>query len=144
MANMLLAEPPANLGLLFRPWLFGAGVVKSLGGGPGGGWNGPIAELALRALAFSSLSALKKKSNGDSSRRRSATCALTRGGVDESLEMELLSSVRESETLMLGDSGTDLEKKLGIGNADGAGEAWKVGPAYAAPFGVEIGLDIVG
>jgi hypothetical protein len=25
-----------------------------------------------------------------------------------------------------------LEKKLGIGSADGAGEAWKVGPAYAA------------
>lgn len=30
-----------------------------------------------------------------------------------------------------GDSGTDLEKKLGIGSADGAGEAWNVGPAYA-------------
>lgn len=27
------------------------------------------------------------------------------------------------------DSGSDLEKKLGIGRADGAGEAWNVGPA---------------
>lgn len=25
-----------------------------------------------------------------------------------------------------------MEKKLGIGRADGAGDAWKVGPAYAA------------
>ncbi len=27
--------------------------------------------------------------------------------------------------------GTDLERNLGMGRADGAGEAWKVGPAYA-------------
>lgn len=27
------------------------------------------------------------------------------------------------------DSGRDLEKKLGIGRAEGAGDAWKVGPA---------------
>lgn len=26
-------------------------------------------------------------------------------------------------------AGTDLERNLGIGRADGAGEAWKVGPA---------------
>lgn len=51
------------------------------------------------------------------------------GGGDESLELELVSSALESEILMLGDSGTDLEKKLGIGKADGAGDAWKVGPA---------------
>jgi hypothetical protein len=28
-------------------------------------------------------------------------------------------------------AGTDLDKNLGIGSADGAGDAWKVGPAYA-------------
>jgi hypothetical protein len=54
---------------------------------------------------------------------------LTIGGGDESLELELLSSARPSAILMLGDSGTDFEKKLGIGKADGAGDAWNVGPA---------------
>jgi hypothetical protein len=36
-------------------------------------------------------------------------------------------------------AGTDLDKNLGIGRAEGAGEAWKVGPAYAPWFlaGVE-------
>jgi hypothetical protein len=28
-------------------------------------------------------------------------------------------------------AGTDLDRNLGTGSADGAGEAWKVGPAYA-------------
>jgi hypothetical protein len=35
---------------------------------------------------------------------------------------------------MRGLAGTDLERNLGIGRADGAGEAWKVGPAYAPWF----------
>ena len=30
------------------------------------------------------------------------------------------------------ESDTDLENILGIGREEGAGEAWKVGPAYAA------------
>lgn len=37
--------------------------------------------------------------------------------------------------------GTDLEKNFGMGRADGAGELWKVGPAYAFDGGVE---DILG
>ena len=32
--------------------------------------------------------------------------------------------------------GTIFEKNLGIGNDDGAGDAWKVGPAYACLAGV--------
>lgn len=28
-------------------------------------------------------------------------------------------------------AGTDLERNLGMGKAEGAGEAWNVGPAYA-------------
>jgi hypothetical protein len=36
--------------------------------------------------------------------------------------------------------GTDLEANLGIGRFEAAGEAWKVGPAYAAGFaGVAVG-----
>jgi hypothetical protein len=38
------------------------------------------------------------------------------------------------------ESGTDLEKKLGIGKAEGAGDAWNVGPAYAGFEGVVTGL----
>jgi hypothetical protein len=36
-------------------------------------------------------------------------------------------------------AGTDRDRNLGMGRADGAGEAWKVGPAYAPWFlaGVE-------
>jgi hypothetical protein len=40
-------------------------------------------------------------------------------------------------------AGTDRDKNLGMGRAEGAGEAWKVGPAYAPWFlaGVaEIGI----
>lgn len=35
----------------------------------------------------------------------------------------------------------DLEQKLGKGSADGAGDAWKVGPAYAIEAGVIPGLE---
>jgi hypothetical protein len=31
-------------------------------------------------------------------------------------------------------AGTDLDRNLGMGSAEGAGEAWKVGPAYAPWF----------
>jgi hypothetical protein len=31
-------------------------------------------------------------------------------------------------------AGTDRERNLGMGRAEGAGEAWKVGPAYAPWF----------
>jgi hypothetical protein len=54
-------------------------------------------------------------------------------GLGEPLESELSSgggvggSIRDF-------AGTDRERNLGIGRADGAGEAWKVGPAYAPWF----------
>ena len=39
--------------------------------------------------------------------------------------------------------GTDLERSLGIGKAEAAGEAWNVGPAYACVGGLFsfIGVD---
>jgi hypothetical protein len=52
-------------------------------------------------------------------------------------EGEGLGELAESELLSGGGvggpgavfAGTDLDKNLGMGKADGAGEAWKVGPA---------------
>lgn len=38
-------------------------------------------------------------------------------------------------------TGTDLEKSLGIGSAEGAGDAWNVGPAYACTGAL---LDLTG
>jgi hypothetical protein len=68
--------PLADILLAWRKrlWFVDAGGVWLARVNSGGGWKGPegvaavCEELALRALAFSSLSALKKMSNGDSSR----------------------------------------------------------------------------
>lgn len=38
--------------------------------------------------------------------------------------------------VVLPPTGTDVEKSLGIGRAEGAGDAWNVGPAYAWTGGV--------
>lgn len=52
-------------------------------------------------------------------------------GLGEAAESELSSGggVGGPERVF---AGTDLDRNLGIGRAEGAGEAWKVGPAYAA------------
>jgi hypothetical protein len=78
-------------------------------------------ELALRARAFSSLSALKKISSGDSSLWTWVLGGATSKGVERLLDGE--PSLRDLEPFIPGDSGTDFEKKLGMGRADGAGDA---------------------
>jgi hypothetical protein len=88
-------------------------------------------------LARSARSALKRRSNGESSLRGGTGIGAREGdaarGLGEPEDSELSSgggvggSIRDL-------AGTDLERNLGIGSADGAGEAWKVGPAYAPWF----------
>jgi hypothetical protein len=48
-------------------------------------------------------------------------------GIGEEESSELSSGGVGGRAMVL--AGTDLERNLGIGSADGAGEAWKVGPA---------------
>ena len=82
-----------------------------------------LAELVLRALSFSALSARKSKSRGDSSL---AVCEMVAGcsvGVSESLVGGEGSWLTFPEFLKPGESVPDLERKLGIGREDGAGEA---------------------
>lgn len=109
--------------------------------------NWEDAGLPFPCLARSARSALKSRSNGESSLRGGTGIGAREGEAAREFgdpeEFELLSgggvggSIRDL-------AGTDLERNLGIGRADGAGEAWKVGPAYAPWFfaGVaEIGLE---
>jgi len=81
-------------------------------------------------LALSAASALKSRSNGDCS-LRGGTATGAREGEAEGLgeaESELSSGggVGGPARVL---AGTERERNLGIGRAEGAGEAWKVGPA---------------
>ncbi len=89
-------------------------LSRSFTGESDGGGNGPDPEgvpwkeLALRALAFSSRSALKKRSSGDSSRSGYVVPILAGGGVGESMPLEG-ASFCAGRPLIPGESGTDLE-----------------------------------
>ena len=99
-----------------RDWEIEAGGVRLLRGDTGG-WKGPVAlaafcvELALRARAFSSLSALKKISRGDSSLCTVFFCSdiVGKGLFEDSLSLDLKMSLPCFKPLSPGDSGTDLE-----------------------------------
>lgn len=78
-----------------------------------------------------STAALKRKSSGVDSR---SSCGIS--GRDLGLEGVFSRSLSTSKLSLScsrvgtrSESGNDLEKKLGIGRAEGAGDAWKVGPA---------------
>ena len=82
-------------------------------------------------LARSALSALNSMSRGESSWRAGIAIGAREGegdGLGELSEPELLSGggVGGPGTVF---AGTDLDRNLGIGKAEGAGEAWNVGPA---------------
>ena len=75
-------------------------------------------------------------SSGESSWRAGMAIGARDGdgdGLGEFAESELLSGggVGGPEPVF---AGTERERNLGIGKAEGAGEAWKVGPAYAPWF----------
>ena len=93
--------------------------------GAGGGL-----QCTLRAL--SSLSALNNRSSGELCRREGIGMGAPRDGDGEGEEAESEPSsgggVGGPECVL---GGTDLERNFGMGRAEGAGEAWKVGPAYA-------------
>lgn len=78
---------------------------------------------------FSSLAALKSISRCDCDCSRPAEAGVV-------ISLASLSII----ICKLVPAGTDLEKNFGIGRADGAGEVWKVGPAYAFEGGVEDNL----
>jgi hypothetical protein len=86
----------------------------------------------LAALAFSSLSALKKTSSGEEVRGATFFNVATEAGCGQgdagALSSELSSFVvlRSSRAERFG---TDREKARGSGREEGAGEAWNVGPA---------------
>lgn len=87
-------------------------------------------------LALSALSARNNMSSGESSWRVGMAMGAREGegeGLSEPAESELLSGggVGGPGAVL---AGTDLDRNLGIGKADGAGEAWNVGPAYAPWF----------
>jgi hypothetical protein len=123
----------------YAPMPFGS-VLGSWGDvGCTGGENGPglvakiLAELARRALSFSARSARKKRSSGDSSRAMSETRGRCFGvGASESVGGGEGSWLARPVPLSPGESRA-LARKLGIGRDEGAGEAWKVAPAKAAP-----------
>ena len=123
------------------------------------------ARLARRAFSFSSRCALNMNSNGESRAAGDgevrdgvgmgvpAACDEdTREGVDTevstvceegSVGCEVADRPRPARVLTLGDS-TPLDKKLGSGSDDGAGDAWNVAPAkaFATPgFGIEAGWE---
>lgn len=120
----------------------GLGVPDSLGESYGGG-NGPVAiasmllELALRVRAFSARSARKKNSRGDSS-VRGTDVGLGGLASSDSTDGEERPCSGLDVTFGLGESTSALLKKLGIGSAEGAGDAWKVEPAK---MGADFSLD---
>lgn len=113
IANNELVEPPEKCvsRVTFRLPMDGLSCLftaESDGGGKGpDSEEVPRKELALRTLAFSSRSALKKKSNGDSSRCGCVIAILADGGVGESLLEDV--SFWVERPLIPGESGTDLE-----------------------------------
>jgi hypothetical protein len=127
---MALEEPPMKCVARLCPRFVAVEASLLFFGDSKGGENGPESwavprsKLALFTLAFSSRSALKKKSRGDSSRCVSGGEIRAIGGVGELLLLEEESSLFVVKIpLVPGESGTDFEKKLGIGRAEGAGEA---------------------
>jgi len=112
-------------------------------GGETGFVFGPrmLAELARRARSFSALSARKKMSRGDScllpSPDSKRCCGV--GAASESVAGGEGSRVVWSVSCTEGESKA-LDKKLGIGSEDGAGDAWNVAPAKAA---AAIGFEFV-
>ena len=84
-------------------------------------------------LAFSSLSALNNRSRGELCWRVGIGIGAPRDGDGDGEEAESEPSSGGGvggPVWVLG--GTDLERNFGMGRADGAGDAWNVGPAYAA------------
>lgn len=74
-------------------------------------------------------------SSGDSSRVlwSRAGCLFSWGGESSLSEAVCDASccIIAFRLIVLSTFGTDLEKNLGIGKDDAAGDAWNVGPAYA-------------
>ena len=92
-------------------------------------WIGP----PKLVLALSAASAWKSKSSGDCSLRGGRATGAREGeaeGLGEA-ESELSSGGGVGGPARVF-AGTERERNLGMGRAEGAGEAWKVGPAYAA------------
>lgn len=90
--------------------------------------------LLLLLFSLSALSALNKRSSGDctASRGTVAGCTISGSGDDSCFSGVFSPSKRACKGLA--PFGTDFEKNLGIGSEAGAGELWKVGPAYACSF----------
>jgi hypothetical protein len=103
----------------------------------GGSWGLTGCPCGLKVfLALSALSALNNISSGESSWRAGMAIGARDGdgdGLGEFAESELLSGggVGGPEPVF---AGTERDRNLGMGKAEGAGEAWKVGPAYAPWF----------
>lgn len=145
-----LTEMPAE-GLRWGPGRrarasYPLGTVLGAGGDAGGtgGENGAgfvtarmLAELALRARSFSARWARKKISSGDSSRASSVGRRRCCGvAASESVAGGDGSPLMRLVFLTPGESSA-LARKLGMGNDDGAGDAWNVAPAKA---GAAMGL----
>ena len=98
-----------------------------------------LSELALRILAcpFSARRASNSRSNGDPSARETDGGL---GGLASSESVVGQDSVCSGldAALAPGESVSDRLRQLGIGSADGAGEAWNVDPAKMGP---EVSLD---
>lgn len=113
-----LLSPSSSIGKTLYSWCCCWGLT--------GAW------LGLRAmfLALSALSALKSISSGESSWRAGMAMGARDGegdGLAES-EPELLSGGGVGGLAAVF-AGTERDRNFGIGRAEGAGEAWKVGPA---------------
>jgi hypothetical protein len=126
------------------PWgtVLGSAGDRTWTGGENGIGLGPtmLAELALRARSFSARSARKKISSGDSCRvisvDRRRCCGV--GAASESVAGGDGSRLAWSVPRTEGESRA-LDRKLGIGREEGAGDAWKVAPAKAAA-GIALGI----
>lgn len=136
-AVCLLRYGEMPLGTVLGSW----GDVDTMGGEKGPGFaDNTFAELARRALSFSARSARKNTSKGDSSLvilpRAGRCCGV---GASESVAGGEGSSFVRSVALIPGESRA-LAKKLGMGNEEGAGEAWNVAPANAVAVVLDIPL----
>lgn len=91
-----------------------------------------VGGLQCTFLALSSLSALNNKSSGEFCIREGIGMGAPRDGDGEGEEPESEPSsgggVGGPECDL---GGTERERNFGMGRVEGAGEAWKVGPAYA-------------
>lgn len=88
--------------------------------------------LAMACLARSARSALKRTSRGESSLRACAWMGAREGELGERLGEFVESKLSSGGGVggqVWGLAGTERERNLGMGRAEGAGEAWNVGPA---------------